>query len=234
MRILKYTCQTTLFSLLMLCGMPAHTAEAPRLYDVEVIIFSHNSQSDQGESWYTPDGNAGRARGYFPENQFTELSSSHFSLSPVRYSLQKGGEYTVLFHRAWRQLAYSSANAADYPVNSFAEGSRNSVKGSIRLVRERYLHLDVDLLLMESAGTAPGLYSDGPGNAPAYRLAEKRRIKSSTLHYFDHPRFGMLAIVTPYRTAPEASAETGAEQPAAEPEPALDSTPITADERLTR
>ncbi len=34
-----------------------------------------------------------------------------------------------------------------------------------------------------------------------YELSEKRRIKrSGTLHYFDHPRFGMIAIVTPYQS----------------------------------
>lgn len=211
-----------LLPVLVIAGIPGKTIAAPRLYDVEVIIFSHSSLSNTGENWQTPAPGAGRARGKFRENQFTELSSSRFKLNPVRYSLQQGGDYAVLYHRAWRQLAHNAANAADYPVHSFSENSRNSIEGTIRLVRERYLHLNVDLLLMESSGSEPGLYSDGPGNKPAYRLVEKRRIKSSELHYFDHPKFGMLVMVTPYQSPVTVAPETHADSPVTETDAGTD------------
>ena len=131
----------------------------------------------------------------------------------MRYSLQRSDGYSVLFHRAWRQVAYNQSQAADYPVHSFSDDRRNSVEGTVRLERNRYLHLDVDLLLMNAADAAPGQYSGEPGSTPAFRLREKRRIKSSELHYFDHPRFGLLAVITPY-TAPHK------EEPAPEPDTA--------------
>ena len=215
-----------LIALLVLSAGPAPVVAAPKLYDVEIIIFSHNTRSDQGEAWHQPDAEAGRAQGVSPQNRFTELSSSHYRLKPVRYSLQQGGEYTVLYHRAWRQLAYSLSRAVDYPVHALSNDSRNSVEGTVRLVRGRYLHLDMDLLLMDAATQPPGHYADGPGITPAYRLIEKRRIKSSDLHYFDHPRFGVLALVTPYSTPAQTVEENTGEQTG----PAADSAPQAVDD----
>jgi hypothetical protein len=135
-----------------------------------------------------PDAGTLRASGAFPENQFTELSQENYTLSRIRGGLSPAAGYTVLFHRAWRQLAYDGKHAVDYPVHSIATG-RNSVEGTVTLSRERFLHLDIDLMLMQADGTA------------AYRLSEKRRIRSSSdIHYFDHPHLGVIARVTPYST----------------------------------
>jgi hypothetical protein len=159
-------------------------AAEPGLYDVEVIVFARRSSED-GERMGKPDAGTLRASGAFPENQFTELSQENYTLSRIRGGLQG---YTVLFHRAWRQLAYDGNHAVDYPVHSIATG-RNSVEGTVTLTRERFLHLDIDLMLMQADGTA------------AYRLSEKRRIRSSSdIHYFDHPHLGVIARVTPYST----------------------------------
>lgn len=219
------TFHSSLIALLVLCAGPAPLAAAPELYDVEIIIFSHNTRSDQGEVWREPEAAAGPLRGGFQRNRFTELSASNHRLKPVRYSLQQGGEYTVLYHRAWRQLAYSPSRAVDYPVQAMSDDRRNSVEGTIRLVRGRYLHLDMDLLLRDNATHPPGYYAEGQGITPAYRLIEKRRIKSSDLHYFDHPRFGVLALVTPYRAPAQTLEETG-EQAG----PAADSAPQAVDD----
>jgi hypothetical protein len=105
----------------------------------------------------------------------------------------------------------------------------SGIEGNVRLILERYLHLDVNLLLMSSRGTGGAVYSDGPGSVPVYELREQRRIRSGELHYFDHPRFGMIARVTPY-AIPEAAAVT---EPAAAPEPE-DPVPAPVDDQLTR
>jgi hypothetical protein len=219
------TLHRCLLALLVLCAGPAPLVAAPELYDVEIIIFSQNARSDQGEAWHQADAEAGRAQGVSPQNRFTELSSSRYRLKPVRYSLQQGGDYTVLYHRAWRQLAYSPSRAVDYPVHALSDDSRNSVEGTVRLVRGRYLHLDMDLLLRDTGLQPPGHYADGPGYTPAYRLIEKRRIKRSDLHYFDHPRFGVLALVTPV-SAPKPNT---AEQTDTDAAPAADTAPQTDD-----
>lgn len=181
----------------MLSGLVC-AAEPPNLYDVEVIVFARRSSED-GERMGKPEAGTLRASGAFPEDQFTELSQENYTLSRIRDGLSPAAGYTVLFHRAWRQLAYDGKHAVDYPVHSIATG-RNSVEGTVTLSRNRFLHLDIDLMLMQADGTAPALHSDGPGSAPVYRLSEKRRIRSSEIHYFDHPRIGVIARVTPYNT----------------------------------
>lgn len=206
---------------------------APPIYDVEIIIFRNNVNSDAGEQWTTPATGDLQPTRVFSQDEFTELARSLYQLDGVRSGLRNSSGYSVLFHRAWRQVGYDAAHAIAYPIHAFAENGRDSIEGSVTLVRERYLHLDVDLLLMTASAAAPAQYSDGPNSAPAFRLREKRRMRSRELHYFDHPRFGMIAMVTPY-DAPEDEPEP--EPEAAEPEVAH--IPVTGagpdDDQLTR
>ena len=69
---------------------------------------------------------------------------------------------------------------------------------------------------------------------PVFELIETRRIKSNVLHYFDHPRFGMIAKVTPYISS---EADITSEEETLE-EPVADETGMDqlnpADDQLTR
>ncbi|MGD8312125.1 MAG: CsiV family protein [Gammaproteobacteria bacterium] len=194
-----------LLSGLSLCCTPV-PASLPPIYDVEIIVFLHDAAAGHGEQWPRPV-RTDRFNGVFPEGEFTELGKSFYTLKDVGYTLERSPGYSVLFHRAWRQLAYDRDEAVAYPVHSIIENGRNSVEGTVKLLRERYLHLDMDLFLMSSNGNPEVLYSDAPGNVPLFELREKRRIKSTELHYFDHPRFGVIARVTPY-IPPDAGNET--------------------------
>jgi len=211
------------------------TVAAPPVYDVEIIIFRNNAMSDAGEQWPTQAVSDLQPTRVFSQDEFTELSPSLYQLDAIRGGLRNSSGYTVLFHRAWRQVGYDADHAIAYPIHSLAENGRDSIQGSVTLVRERYLHLDVDLLLMTASSASPALYSDGPGSRPAFRLHEKRRIRSRELHYFDHPRFGMIAVVTPY-DAPEDEPEPEPEATAAEPEAADNpvSGPGPNNDQLTR
>ncbi len=197
----KFSCSPLLGSLLfLLClsGGPA-LAEFPPIYDVEIIVFRHLAPSDGGERWNTPVINTYASQRAFPEDEFTELAYRLYQMKGITRALENSRDYEVLYHRAWRQLAYDKRNSVAYPVETEIEnGKQKSVRGRVRLIRERFLHLDVDLFLMALQGQA----SASPDNRiPQFQLNEKRRIRSGELHYFDHPRFGMIARVTPYRPA---------------------------------
>jgi hypothetical protein len=69
---------------------------------------------------------------------------------------------------------------------------------------------------------------------PTFRLAEKRRITSSELHYFDHPRFGMLAMVTPYEPPEEIVPEELPEQDNTTEETIAETPAAPVDDQLTR
>ena len=113
--------------------------------------------------------------------------------------------------------------------------------GTLRLRRGRYLHLDVDLVYREPVweaseasapaeagidtligGTEPAMPAEQaePATAPLplepvlreVRMTQSRRMRSGELHYLDHPRFGVLVLVTPY-------------EPPAPPEPPAGDTP---------
>jgi hypothetical protein len=216
---------TACLLLLLACSLPV--LAAPAIYDVEVIIFTNNTSGDNGERSSKPAGVSGNT-GAFRDGEFTELARGLYRLDNISNALQQSRGYSVLFHRAWRQLATGREAAAAYPVHSLVSGN-SGIEGNVRLVLERYLHLDVNLMLMSSRGTGGAVYSDGPGSVPVYELREQRRIRSGELHYFDHPRFGMIARVTPY-AIPEAAAVT---EPAAAPEPE-DPVPAPVDDQLTR
>jgi len=184
--------------LLIFIWNPATSAALPAIYDVELIVFINKYPNDDGEQWDTPDPEAIMPSGFFPEDHFTELAADLYTIENISRALGSSGRYSVLFHRAWRQLAYDKEHAVAYPIHSLAENGRDSVEGIIKLVRERFLHLDVDVQLMSASEGTEVLYSDSPDSQPAFELIETRRIKSNVLHYFDHPRFGMIAKVTPY------------------------------------
>lgn len=206
-----------LLTLIMLCSAPLAVMAEDKQYDVEIIIFSHNNQTDHGEAWSYADAAAGPTQKSYPGSSFTRLSADSYRLKPVSYTLQRAGEYSVLYHRAWRQLAYSPSRAVSVPIKTTTDSGYH-LEGALQLKRGRYLHLDVDLQLLDSVVQAPGQFLPGQDLPRAYRLTERRRLRGDKLQYFDHPRFGLLALVTPVST-PEPSAD--------EPTPAEATAPAT-------
>jgi hypothetical protein len=81
-------------------------------------------------------------------------------------------------------------------------------------------------------------YMEGASGSPVYELSEKRRIKKSgKVHYFDHPRFGMIAILTPYQSPQlEQHLQEEAEREAATlvEESTVVEEPLPEDDQLTR
>ena len=187
-----------MYALAALCGLGATVAAAADQYDVEVIVFRNLAPRDDGEQW--PADTGGNAGGFasVPLRQgVEELPQSQFALNNVAGALRRSGAYQVLVHRLWREAAYDSKSAVPYELD-VPEGGSDTLAGSIRLIRERYLHLDIDLTLSSSGSL--------------YRLDEMRRIRSGELHYFDNPHFGVIARVTPYGSddsASEDDADTG-------------------------
>lgn len=90
----------------------------------------------------------------------------------------------------------------------------HEVDGKVALVRGRYLHLQVDLVFRERAPSilaremAPTYGDTGPYSAfPTWHIAERREIQPGELQYFDHRRFGVIAVATPW-LAPEPDGES--------------------------
>jgi len=121
--------------------------------------------------------------------------------------------YAPMLHRAWIQAARSVDEAIPVYIRSDELGDFN-VTGTINLFKERYVHLKLDLQLgsvteqtmTPEAATWPTFGDVFPtpepaqaplqAEAPAYELAESRRIRGDNAQYFDHPQFGVIARIS--------------------------------------
>jgi hypothetical protein len=72
------------------------------------------------------------------------------------------------------------------------------LQGMIRLHRSRYLHVEPDLWFMSKSAD---------GQPYWVRINQNRRMRSEELHYLDHPLFGMLLRITPWKTEQQKDAE---------------------------
>lgn len=172
-------------------AQPVTASETAAQYDVEIIVFQNLSGQSDGEHWPLADEDSYTLPEQRPlGDMLSELPASAHRMQRIADSLNRSGAYRVVTHRAWRQSARDRAGAVPFPVSDTAD----NLDGTITLVRERFLHLDVDLMLQST-----------------YSLQEKRRMRSGELHYFDHPVFGVIAEVNPYSApAPVVPAEPAA------------------------
>ncbi len=171
---------------------PAQAAEMPRQYDVELLIFRNLTASDNGELWprEATDGweDAAAPRPSSPLATVQWLPRGGSRLQAERAALDRSGRYRTLAYLAWRQAVTDRADARPVPLSE-RTGDGAWIDGTATVAVERYLHLALDLQLH---------LPDTGAQAAQIRLTEQRRMRSRELHYFDNPRFGVIAVITPY------------------------------------
>jgi hypothetical protein len=191
---------------LLLASLVTGSRAEPQLYDIELVVFKNLITNDGGEVWpqeYTQGPMEAEALPAV-EPEVTWLSKSQRHLDPHYYTLRASANWRPLAHYAWRQAVVDRERSA--PVQLPAAGRREGgayVDGSARVAVERYLHLYLDLWLHDPGARLTGQATGDhrPAGAPVFRLREHRRMRSNELHYFDNPRFGVLALITPYAPA---------------------------------
>ncbi|HSJ47259.1 MAG TPA: CsiV family protein [Gammaproteobacteria bacterium] len=201
-----------LLLLTLLAGGTALGEEAGRQFDIEVVIFSHINAYDGGEAWPREGSNAflpgageprslDEVRASLPHSfeqdaDWQALPGSARKLTAVAEALRRSSNYRPLAHLHWRQALMEPAAAQSIDIASLngARGDRANprVEGSLRLSVARYLHLDADLRLVED-----DRYMRQDSQAAIYSMRQSRRMRSGELHYLDHPRLGILALITP-------------------------------------
>jgi hypothetical protein len=185
------------------CALPAYSEDAtPTGYHIEIIVFRANSAQGGGENWNTEAGasntvgeetSSGSSQvGHF----ISPLTPAQFQLTDIEAKLRSSGAYVPVAHVAWAQTASAWGTKAGFPVQKLGVDVPG-LNGTIYLERGQYLHLG--MALNYAISSPPAGLGAGPGTA--FTLNENRRVKFYERNYYDHPAFGVIALVTPAQGA---------------------------------
>ncbi len=182
--------------------------EPPRQFDIELLIYQNLSADDGGEVWPvdysvwfeedTPELGASRTAAGMP----AWLDRNDLRLTAEQQALKRSRPYRPLRHLAWRQTVIDRDRAQGIEIPAASGDNPVKIEGTVRVAVERYLHLYLDLKLVDTSLAPNARFSDY--DLPEFRLNQHRRMRSKELHYFDHPKFGVIALITPY-TPPAAA-----------------------------
>ncbi|MEX2327945.1 MAG: CsiV family protein, partial [Pseudomonadales bacterium] len=165
---------------------------------------------------------------------FELLANSERILTRMAASIHRSSRYRLLSHVAWRQPV--TATGDTYPVLLQAGdrfGDLYELDGTLTVSRARFLHVQTDLWFTEFASKyeqelpTPELVTEFSaatlqaypnlvavertrGNyipVQSHHMSISRRMRSSTLHYLDHPYFGVLVQIEAFTYEPEPSTE---------------------------
>ena len=170
---------------------PAPAAGGQTVYNVELIVFAATAGPALREDWTAGGarlprgGDAGETSGGAQVGRFVGvLPAAKYQMNDIQSRLAAGGAWKPIAHAAWSQSASSWGSRAGFTLQQL--GVRvPGLSGTVFLERGTFLHLGMQLK-----------YSAGDGRA-AYDLAEIRRVKFYDKNYYDHPAFGVIALVTP-------------------------------------
>ncbi len=172
----------------LLAPAPAlpQSAASP-VYEVEILVFANpgGAREDVASAARgTRSAGDDRATGAAQVARFVgTLPPGRLKLSALRDKLAKGGAYRVLAHTGWSQSPANWGSRSGLSLQSVGVNVPG-LSGQVQLERGSYLHLGFALRYVP------------PGAASAQELLEMRRVKFNERHYYDHPAFGIVAVVS--------------------------------------
>jgi hypothetical protein len=192
-------------AVLVSCALPAaaeETAAAAPVYNIEIIVFRAAGALGGAEVWSAEAGArsiAGdeSASGSSQVGHFVAaLPPSLWQLGELENRLRASGIYTPVAHAAWSQTASAWGTRAGFALQKLGI-SVPGLTGNVFLERGQFLHLGMTLTYVMPSPPA------GLGAAPdtAFILNESRRVRFYERNYFDHPAYGVIALVTPAQGA---------------------------------
>ena len=171
-------------SLLILSLFYINALADERLYKIELLIFSQKMPNtevfDQTESKIAWPRNVANRLSY------KSVSSGHMLLRDSYRRIARSANYKPLMHVAWIQSARSNSNSRAIKITN----DSGTIDGFFRIQRGHLIHMMADIEYTPTSSFSERVI---------YRLNEKRRFKLKETHYFDHPKFGILARVSPVK-----------------------------------
>jgi hypothetical protein len=155
------------------------------LYEVEIVVFRIASVG-AAEDWSAAAsgrgfGNDANRANATPPQVLRVLPAADYRLAGVEAGLRGSGAWRPIAHAAWIQTAASWGTHVGIPLADLGINVPE-LAGTVYLERSTYLHLGVTLTLTGAA---------------TYTIDEMRSVKYNEKQYFDHPAFGVIALVSP-------------------------------------
>ncbi len=162
-----------------------------REYIVEAIIFSYQQNAATSPGGWDPNSERIKTRQSrllrsFSRARLPNNPQALSNLAKVRNTLARSAEYRVLKSLSWQQ---SENNFKRSPLIKI---QATGLVGAIKVYAPNLLFTEINLQY------TPLLAIDNPANhLPKYYLNEKRKLKLNEIHYFDHPKVGVVLRVSP-------------------------------------
>ena len=176
----------------------ATPAPTHRQYYIELIVFRALKGMGSPEDWQAELNMAPAVSGSESPTgtgigQLVSIvPASAYRLTPIWNALRVSPDYAPVAHAAWIQTAsdwgtHAGFNLAELGIHV------PGLKGLVYFERGTYLHLG--LTLDYTMQHPPAGLGAAPGTT--FVLNETRRIRFYQRNYFDHPAFGVIALVLP-------------------------------------
>lgn len=164
------------------------------------------------------------------ENDVINVSRNDLNtLDKYTKSLNTSGRYNVLVHKFWRQTGLDAESALNILISSENDnepvqsslnygsakpGDKNtetlssSIKGNIKIILGRYLHIYTDLIYRKPGISYPAEFASVQNEGyKDFSIKSHRRMRSKELHYIDHPLVGILVKALPVEQPEPATEE---------------------------
>lgn len=172
-------------------------------YNIEMIVFRSTAAQGGPENW-SAEGAASEVSvagaesgGGSSVGRFVSLlPSSQYQLSEIENKLRASSGYVPIAHVAWSQTASAWGTRAGFTLQKLGIDVPG-LSGTVFLERGQFLHLG--MALSYTPPDPPAGLRAAPGTT--FNMNQSRRVKFYERNYYDHPAFGVIALVTPAQGA---------------------------------
>jgi hypothetical protein len=194
------------------------TAPPTPLYNIELVVFRATSALGAAENWSAEasvpnapaDEDNASAAAAAPAAPVAPpaappaaaagsdgppvraLPPDQYQLNDIEEKLRASGAYAPVAHLAWSQTATPWGSHATVPLQRLG-ADVPGLSGSVALERGQFLHLA--LALNYAIQNPPAGLNAPPGTT--FAINDEQRVRFYERNYFDHPAFGVIALVTP-------------------------------------
>ncbi len=186
------------------CSVPAISQEpASPAYNIELVVFRATSAQGVAEDWSVEAGTSNSIAGDEASSGSSQVGhfvgmipSSAYQLTEIESKLRSSGAYVPVAHVAWSQTASAWGTRAGFTLQKLGVDAPG-LSGTVFLERGQYLHLGMTLTYADPS-PPQGL---GAASGTTFIINQSRRIRFYERNYYDHPAFGVIALVSPAQGA---------------------------------